>query len=153
MVLHVRVMKLLVWLHSQCGQGTYSLSSQWIVLAVIVGHQYCLLGPGLISKHATHCRLSFFSTPGIYFFDADSKFMHLFGLLMFYYFLNFLCPYICVFMYYIGSLWLYALESEWGVFKYHINTLGDLVPLHTHSRFTVLLDFVQNYPGELAPER
>jgi len=24
---------------------------------------------------------------------------------------------------------------------------------HTHNRFTALLDSVQNYPGELAPER
>jgi len=24
---------------------------------------------------------------------------------------------------------------------------------HTHNRFTALLDFVQNYPGEPAPER
>jgi len=27
------------------------------------------------------------------------------------------------------------------------------VPLHKHNRFTALLDFVRDYPGEMAPER
>ena len=28
-----------------------------------------------------------------------------------------------------------------------------VVVVHTHNRFVALLDFLQNYPGELAPER
>ena len=34
-----------------------------------------------------------------------------------------------------------------------VNCIGDCGDVHTHNRFTALLEFVRDYPGEQVPER
>jgi len=48
---------------------------------------------------------------------------------------------------------IFSLQAMVISFKFHQNQWNDFRDVCTHNRFTALLEFVRDYPGEQVPER